>query len=115
MPAKPYLLGQPRQKRATGLKTASTGISKGRKPRTKSYAALKRDLDRVFSIWTRRRFATPYFPGQVACVCCGAVKRWQEQQCSHFVSRSYLATRWHPENCAPSCFQCNVFKKGNLA
>ena len=36
-------------------------------------------------------------------------------QAGHFVSRSYLATRWHPENVAPQCMQCNVFKNGNLA
>ena len=35
-------------------------------------------------------------------------------QAGHFVSRSYLATRWHPENVAPQCMQCNVFKSGNL-
>ena len=84
-----------------------------RKVRAPTYAKLKARLDAVFSIWTRRRFANQQ--GLVACICCGAVKRWQEQQCSHFVSRAYLTTRFHPENCAPSCFQCNVFKKGNLA
>ena len=86
---------------------------KPKRPRPLTYASLKKRLDAIFSVWTRRRFANS--EGMVACICCGAVKRWQDQQCSHFVSRSYLATRFHPENCAPACQQCNVFKHGNLA
>ena len=84
-----------------------------KKRRSPSYARLKAELDRTFSVWTRQRFADRN--GAVQCVCCGAVKRWQDQQASHFVSRSYLATRWVAENVAPACFQCNVLKKGNLA
>ena len=92
-------------------KSLLKGASKSSKK--KSYAALKRQLDKCFSVWTRRRFSDPN--GLVACNCCGAVKRWQEQQAAHFVSRAYLGTRFEPENVGVSCFQCNVFKKGNLA
>lgn len=85
---------------------------KAKRPRQRTYAALKRDLDRQHSKWTRARFATN---GMVQCVSCGQVLPVNSMQAGHFVSRSYLSTRWHPENVAPQCFQCNVFKKGNLA
>ena len=75
------------------------------------YATLKRKLDAVFSEWTRRRLAGP--GGVARCVSCGAVKRWQELQCGHFVSRVRLATRWEPQNCAPQCSRCNVLLRGN--
>ena len=83
------------------------------KPRQRSYGALKRELDRVFSIWTRRRFADAN--GMARCVTCGSLKPWKELQCGHFVKRHHLATRWHPLNCAPQCPSCNVFMGGNYA
>lgn len=33
-------------------------------------------------------------------------------QCGHFVARSYLATRFHEDNCRPQCVGCNVFGGG---
>ena len=79
--------------------------------RLKTYAALKKQLDRVFSEWTRRRLADSR--GMVRCVSCGTVKHWKEQQCGHFVTRARLATRWEPQNTAPQCVGCNMFKQGN--
>ena len=79
----------------------------------KSYATLKRKLDKVFSEWSRRRFADSN--GNCRCVSCGAVKHWKEMQAGHFQKRHYLATRWEPENVAPQDSACNVFKGGNLA
>ena len=87
-----------------------------RKVRVLTYAKLKKRLDAVFSLWTRLRFkgAVPGLGG-VVCVSCGSHWDIKHIQAGHFVSRSYLATRWHPENVAPQCMQCNVFKSGNLA
>ncbi len=79
-----------------------------RKP---TYASLKKKLDQVFSIWVRRGAAD--HRGMASCVSCGAVKRWQELQCGHFVSRIRLVTRWEPRNCAPQCGACNVLRRGN--
>ena len=84
-----------------------------KKARKKSYAALKRDLDAVFSRWTRLRFADA--AGIATCCSCGLRASWRVLQAGHFVSRSYLATRFCPENTATQCVQCNIFKKGNLA
>jgi hypothetical protein len=83
---------------------------KNKKP---SFAALKKKLDAVFSQWIRRKDATSQ--GLAVCVSCGAVKLWKEQQCGHFVSRIYLATRWHEKNAAVQCGACNVLRRGNYA
>ena len=78
-----------------------------------SFATLKRKLDGVFSQWIRRRYATSQ--GLAVCVTCGNVKPWKEQQCGHFVSRIYLATRWDERNCSVQCGACNVLRRGNYA
>lgn len=77
----------------------------------KSYASLKRQLDKVFSEWIRRKDCSYY--GQAMCVSCGMVSRWQDQQCGHFLPRHYLAGRWNEANCFVQCPSCNVFKRGN--
>ena len=86
---------------------------KVKRKRSRSYSTIKRDLDRVFSSWTRLRFANP--EGRVQCVTCGKQRFWRADgmDAGHFVSRSRLATRWHPENVAPQCnFPCNKWKGG---
>ena len=79
--------------------------------KAKSYASLKRKLDSVFSEWTRRNSSDSR--GRAACVTCGKISRWQDQQCGHFIPRLYLACRWNPDNCFVQCVLCNVFKHGN--
>ena len=78
--------------------------------KTKSYATLKRQLDKVFSEWTRRRFASAN--GFALCVTCGKAAPWRSMQCGHFIPRSYLAARWNPLNCFVQDAACNVFKRG---
>jgi hypothetical protein len=77
----------------------------------KGYAGLKRELDKVFSEWVRRRAAGP--SGLVACVSCGEVKHWKSQQAGHFITRIRLGTRWEPRNVNPQCARCNVMS-GNV-
>lgn len=80
----------------------------------RSYRTLKNALDDVFSEWVRRSCAD--LNGYVRCVCCGAVKPWNEGiHAGHFVSRVHLATRWEPRNVHPVCSTCNVLKRGNMA
>ena len=71
-----------------------------------SYASLKRQLDKVFSEFIRRRF------NPCKCITCGVVKPWKEMQCGHFIPRHYLAGRWHILNCAVQCASCNVWGRG---
>ena len=76
----------------------------------KTLASLKRKLDALHSEWVRRKDAKG---GLVACVTCGTVKRWQEQQCGHYISRVFLAVRFHSLNTSVQCPRCNIFLKGN--
>jgi hypothetical protein len=68
-------------------------------------AKLKKELDRVFSIYIRLKFPK-------RCYTCGKVD--VTLQCGHFVSRQYLATRWSEDNCRPQCVGCNMFGNGQL-
>lgn len=70
--------------------------------KSKSQAKLKKELDRVFSIWIRKD----------AKECYTCKKKGVTLQCGHFVSRTYLATRWEPDNCRPQCVGCNIYGNG---
>jgi hypothetical protein len=72
-----------------------------------SLAELKKELDRVFSIYIRIR-------DKGVCISCGDEKYWKYQHCGHYVSRSYLSLRFDEKNCNVQCISCNIFKKGNM-
>ena len=71
--------------------------------RKKSQAQLKKDLDKIFSVWIRLKHPRK-------CYTCGKVET--TLQCGHFVSRTYLATRWNENNCRPQCVGCNIWGNG---
>jgi len=71
---------------------------------------LKKKLDTIFSLYIRLRSADDN--GNNQCCTCGKIDNWRNLQCGHFVSRRYLATRFHEANCFPQCVSCNVFKYG---
>lgn len=79
-------------------------IKKVVKKKRKTPAQLKKELDRVFSIYVR-------LIGPKVCYTCGKAGTLQ---CGHFVSRQYLATRWELDNCRPQCVGCNLFGNGQL-
>lgn len=84
-------------------KTALKPKKSLKRPKQPSQAILKRELDRVFSLYIREKFPK-------RCYTCG--KRDVTLQCGHFVSRQYLATRWDENNCRPQCVGCNMFGNG---
>ena len=66
-------------------------------------------LDKVFSIYIRRRYAI----NDIAkCVTCGKQDHWSKLQNGHFMSRKHLSTRWNEDNCQVQCAGCNVFRYG---
>jgi hypothetical protein len=79
-----------------------------RKPKTQ--AQLKKDLDAVFSIYIRQKYANDL--GDVECYTCFKMFPIKKIQNGHFVSRQYLATRWNENNCRPQCWGCNGFGNG---
>lgn len=80
--------------------------------RKKTTSQLKKELDRVFSLYIRNKYAED---GYVQCYTCGATKLIKEIQCGHFVSRGNLATRFDEKNCRPQCAGCNVFGGGRVS
>jgi hypothetical protein len=69
-------------------------------------------LDTIFSRYIRLRDADEL--GNIKCCTCGVVIPWKEADCSHFIPRSNLATRWLEMNCHAACVDCNRMKHGNL-
>lgn len=90
-------------------KPAKRQIS-GNKRKPKTQSQLKKELDRVFSIYIRQKYADDN--GMVACYTCGKVMHWKKIQNGHFLSRQYLATRWDENNCRPQCVGCNIYGNG---
>jgi hypothetical protein len=74
-----------------------------------SRKSLVEKLDKVFSIYIRRRYAI----NDIAkCVTCGKEDHWSKLQNGHFMSRKHLSTRWNEDNCQVQCAGCNVFRYG---
>ena len=73
----------------------------------KSLSQLKKKTDEVFSEYIRRR-------DKGICFTCGNQKRWQDQQCGHYISRQYNELRYDERNANCQCKYCNIFKSGNL-
>ena len=84
------------------LKAKNKLLGARSKPKVKTQAWLKKELDRVFSIYIRQKY-------DKSCYTCGKVGTLQN---GHFVSRQYLATRWDENNCRPQCVGCNLFGNG---
>lgn len=67
----------------------------------KTLSKLKKELDSVFSKFIRQ--------GATECYTCGGKGTLQA---GHFVSRTYLSTRWDEDNVRPQCVGCNILGRG---
>ena len=79
---------------------------------TKTISQLKEIADDEISIYIRRKYSN--WKGEAPCYTCGIVKRWQEQQNGHYISRTYNNTRYYEANLRVQCYSCNVMKHGNM-
>ena len=70
----------------------------------KSVRKLKKELDRIFSLYVRNR-------DRKICFTCGR----PGNQAGHFISRRHNSTRYDELNTHAQCVSCNVFKHGNHA
>ena len=77
-----------------------------KKPKTRTLSKVKKELDRVFSLFIRYR-------DKGVCVTCGNKKAPKYQQAGHYIPRNHLNLRWNPANVHCQCYACNVAKKGN--
>ena len=101
---------QKQQSTMSKPKTAKKGKNKPKKAKPKTQAWLKKELDRVFSIYIRQKFSDS--DGNNTCYTCGKAGTIKTMQNGHFVSRQYLATRWDENNCRIQCCGCNLFGNG---
>ena len=76
----------------------------------KTLSQLKKELDRVYSIYIRTKYSRD---GLVQCYTCGAVNEIGRTDCGHFWSRRYGNTRWDEQNTRPQCRKCNRYQEGN--
>ncbi len=115
-----WLIAQPAGKARDGLLKHIAARVKVRAPKPAirfprgakpaSIPKLKKELDRVFSIFTRTKDADEN--GMVSCVTCGRRAYWKEMDAGHYVPRQDLAVRWDPRNVWPQCRPDNVFRGG---
>lgn len=78
--------------------------------KVKSQSVLKKDLDRIFSIYIRQKYSDDN--GNVKCYTCSKTGHWKTLQNGHWIPRNNLSTRFSEENCRPQCVGCNMFNKG---
>jgi len=67
------------------------------------------NADRIFSRYIRLKHSNN---GYCKCVTCGAIKKWDDIDCGHFVKRGHMALRYDEYNAAPQCAKCNRFSGG---
>ena len=77
----------------------------------KTYKVLLKEADKYYSLMLRQNAANSN--GYVKCYTCRATRHWKEMQCSHYISRRILSTRFYGKNTKPACVGCNMFKEGN--
>ena len=66
-------------------------------------STLRRKLDKLFSVWIRKRDADEHGMGR--CITCN---QWRLLQCGHFVRRQHTAGRWVAHNAHGQCAGCNI-------
>lgn len=70
---------------------------------------LKNKLDKVFSMYIRKRDANgEYFK----CISCGKIKSVSQMHAGHFMSRRHLTTRYNEQNVNGQCNYCNTYDQG---
>jgi len=87
-----------------------SSLKRKTKSKAPTQAKLKKLLDKVFSEYVRRSSADEN--GIAECYTCRQRKHWKELHAGHYVSRSYLATRWDLDNVKTQCPGCNLFGNG---
>lgn len=74
-------------------------------------SSLKKKLWKLFSEYIRRLYAD--WRGYVACVTCGSVKHYKEQQAGHFIPGRHNMVLFDERNVHPQCYRCNIALSGN--
>lgn len=81
---------------------------KSRKQR--SYKALVKSLDKVFSEFIRRRDSDAN--GICRCITCPRNGHWKTMDAGHFIQRDRISTRWDERNVNAQCTYDNRYRSG---
>lgn len=81
------------------------------KPKKISVPMLQQLLDKIFSVYTRLKYANQF--GFCKCITCGEMMLWTKIQNGHYIDRRHIATRYDERNCHPQCPRCNIGLRGN--
>ena len=68
---------------------------------------------KLFSRWVRLQAADQQ-TGNVKCFICGSIQHWTNTDCSHYVPRANVCTRYNIYNNQACCTNCNRNLDGNL-
>lgn len=80
----------------------------------KSLQALKKDLDKVFNAYIRKRDTLPN--GLFRCITCREFKPVRLMHAGHYLSAGHNpAVRWNEFNVNGQCSHCNTFLHGNIS
>lgn len=98
-----------------GINKMKIPVSEFRKMKVKpekSLQALKKDLDKVFNAWIRKRDS---LFGVFHCISCDTVKLVKFMHAGHYFSAGHNeAIRWNEFNVNGQCDRCNYFLHGNF-
>jgi len=75
--------------------------------------SIKRELDRVFSLFIRQRDADQN--GNIICISSEVIIPWKKSDCGHYINRKHMATRWDEINCNAQSRSDNRFDEGNMS
>jgi Bacteriophage Lambda NinG protein len=107
-----YLFSKGRCK-SCAQKVSSTLKKLKTKEKSESISSLVKELDTVFSLYIRLRYADK--EGMVTCYTSGKVVHWRKIQAGHFISRRHYNTRWNEINVQNQTVRENIMLSGNIA
>lgn len=82
--------------------------------KNRSYKTVKNELDRVFSLYIRRRDTTEQNGERFGvCISCKKHIKYEQGDAGHFINRRHLSLRWNEKNTNFQCRNCNRFDEGN--
>ena len=71
-------------------------------------------VDGVFSLYIRMRDSRKYGFRYFRCPTCHRILPFSDADCSHYYSRSFMGTRFDPDNCMAECAHDNRFNSSHL-
>jgi hypothetical protein len=90
-------------------------MGKTPKQKERSKKTVKNELDRVFSLFIRKRDCIKGNIGDfIYCISCGGIVPFDEADAGHYAHRGNMSTRWMEKNVNAQCRRCNRFMGGNL-